>query len=120
MNKKLLNKAIKIAKGLPNQKYKLVAIITDKKGNILSIGKNSFSRSHPTQAYYAEKVGNKHKIFIHSEIDALVKCKGTPYNIYVVRINKKGKCLLAKPCSICEMAIKDSGIKNIYYTEGEK
>ena len=115
----IFQKAIKIAKKLPNQKYKLVAIITDKKGHILSIGKNSFSKSHPTQAYYAEKVGNRHCIFLHSEIDAIIKLKYTdiPNSIYIVRINQKGEPLLSAPCEICQRAIKDVGIKNIYYTE---
>ena len=118
MNNSILQKAISIAQDLPDQKYKLVAIITDKKGKILSIGKNSFSKSHPTMAYYAEKMGNKHRIYLHAELHALIKLNNTcdPYAIYVVRVNNQGEPLLAKPCEICQQAISDSGIQEIYYT----
>jgi len=43
-----------------------------------------------------------------------------PLNIWL--INKKGEPLLAKPCAICMMALKDAGIKeeNINFTTGEQ
>jgi tRNA(Arg) A34 adenosine deaminase TadA len=119
----MLNKAIKIAYINQREKYFLCAIITDKKGNILSVGKNDYYRSHPTQAYYAERCGNGQRIFIHAEIDALTKIPygKKPFSIYIARTSKNGTPLLAKPCPICSEAIKDSGIKeeNIYYTKGE-
>lgn len=114
----IFEKATKIAKKLPDQKYKLVAIITDKRDNILSVGMNSYKKSHPTQAYYSEKVGNGHQIYLHAELDAIIKLKYTdkPYAIHIVRVNNKGETLLAKPCPICKRAIKDVGIKEIYHT----
>lgn len=118
----MLNKAIKIASLCSNKKFSLCAIITDKKGNILSIGQNYFNKSHPTQAYYAEKTGNRNRIFIHAEIDALIRLPYgvEPNTIYIARTNKKGnQTLLAQPCPICQMAIKESGIKNIIYTKGK-
>ena len=122
MNKNdIIQKGIKIASKLPDQKFKLVAIITDKKGRVLSIGKNSFTKTSPRQAYYAEKCGNRHKIYLHAELDAIIKLKYTdnPYAIYIVRINKKNEPVLSKPCKICQQALKDIKIKKIYYT-GEK
>lgn len=120
----MLHKALKLVNSYKKDKYCLCAIITDKKGNILSVGKNDYFRSHPTQAYYAEKCGNKHSIFIHAEIDALTKIPygKKPYAIYIARINKNGEPVIAKPCQICQEAIKDAGIKenNIYYTKGSK
>lgn len=112
----MLNQAIEIAKNLTNRKHRLVAIITDKKDRILSIGVNSYQKTHPKQAYFAEKYGNKNRIYLHAEIDALIKCKHKAHKIYVARINKKGLPLLAKPCQICQQAIKDIGIKKIYHT----
>lgn len=115
---RIINKAIKYLNSRPPQKYKICAIILDKKGHILSKGFNSFSKTSPRQAYYAEKYGNKHKIFIHAELDAICKLKYTdePYSIYIVRVNNQGKTSLAKPCKICAMAIKDAGIKEVYHT----
>jgi deoxycytidylate deaminase len=122
MNKNaILEKAINIAKSLPKQKYKLVATITDKKGRILSWGYNSYSKTSPTQAYYAEKTGYNLRIYLHSEIDAILKLKYTdkPYAIFIVRINHNGEPVFAKPCEICQKAIQDIGIKKIYYTENK-
>jgi len=116
MNEQILQKGIEIARELKRDKYRLVAITTDKRGHILSIGHNSYRKTHPRQAYYAEKIGNVHRIFLHAEMDALIKCKKKPYAIYIIRVNNQGKPLLAKPCKICSMAIKDSGIEEVYHT----
>jgi len=116
MNNKILQKGYDLLKTLPDQKYKLVAIVTDKRDRILSYGCNSYTKSHPQQAYYAEKIGNKFSIFLHAEISALIKCKRKPYSIYIIRVNDKNQPVLAKPCEICMMAIKDMGIENIHYT----
>lgn len=40
-----------------------------------------------------------------------------PYAIYIARANSYGEPVLAKPCEICQMAIKDAKIKEIHYTE---
>lgn len=100
----------------------LTSIIYDKRGRILSIGKNSYVVTHPLQAHYAKKAGQPHKIYLHSEIAALIKCKDLTkaHKIAIFRYNKAGKPMLAKPCPVCEMAIKDAGIKLITYTTGEE
>jgi len=116
---KILNKAIEIASLLEGNKFKLCAIITNRKNNILSIGFNSFVKTSPLQSKYAKKFGQDNKVYNHSEIHAINKLPygSKPYNIYVARVNKQNKALLGKPCIICQEAIKDAGIKNIYYTE---
>ena len=88
----MLNKAIKLAHFNLDWKFRLCAIVTDKKRNILSVGINSYNKTHPTQAYYAEKYGNKDRIFLHAEIDALTKIPygKKPYAIYIARVNKQG------------------------------
>jgi deoxycytidylate deaminase len=115
----MLNFAIQLASQIKSNKYRLCAIITDKKGIPLSIGNNSYTKSHPKQAYYAEKTGNKNRIFLHSELDAIIKLpyNSKPYAIYVARVGKNGQQLLARPCIICQEAIKDIGIRKIYYTK---
>lgn len=118
---KTLKLAIEIVKQSLTKKYNFVAIITDKRNRILSIGKNSYTKTSPLQAHYAKQVNEDDKIYLHAEIDALIRIKeGKPYNIYIARVDKKGIPALAKPCSICQKAIADAGIKNIYYTKDNK
>lgn len=101
-----------------NAKQQITAIIYDKRDRVLSIGQNSYSKSHPVQAEYAAKVGEPYKLFLHAEISALVKCRGKPYKIKIERRDKAGRYKLAKPCAICELAIKESGIKFVEYSIG--
>jgi tRNA(Arg) A34 adenosine deaminase TadA len=114
----MLNKAINIAKQLKNKKQNICAIITDRRGNILSIGTNSYSKSSPFQKMYADKVGEINKIFNHAEIDAIKKLpySSKPYNLFVARIDKKGNSLPCYPCEICLLALRDTKIQNVYHT----
>lgn len=112
----MLNYAINLASQLVDNKYKVSAVITNKKGRIIAVGCNSYSKTHPKQAYYAKKCGCQPKIFLHAEIDALIHCKDKPHTIYIARVNRKGNPLPAKPCPICNMAITDCGIERIITT----
>jgi tRNA(Arg) A34 adenosine deaminase TadA len=116
MKSKFFDLAIKIAKTRCPLRYNFVSVVTDKKDRILSIGLNSFSKTHPTQARLAKLSGQGDKIYLHAEIDALVRCKSKPDSIYVVRLNCKGQIRPAEPCVICRMAIKESNMRNIYHT----
>lgn len=91
------------------------AIITDKKGNILSVGNNSYIKTHPKQKKYNLYI-NPTKIFLHAEIDSLVKCRDEPHTMIICRIGKDGKIRLAKPCKGCYNAIKDVKVKQVYFT----
>ena len=99
-------------------KYKVAAIILDKRGRIISTGTNSYVKTHPIQAKYANKCKSEHKlrIYLHAEISALIKCRGKGHKIFILRIGTDNQDLLAKPCPICELAIKESKIKIIEYT----
>lgn len=99
-------------------KHSVTAIIYDKRGRILSIGQNSYVRTHPLQVKYAKKVGRPDNIYIHAEIHAITKCKNlkAANTIKVFRYNKAGKPVLAKPCDICQSAIGQTPIKTIEHT----
>lgn len=112
----MLDLAIKLARNLEENKYKIACVITDKRGRIISTGQNSYSKSHPRQAYYAKKMGNCKQIFLHSEIDAIIKSNGKGHAIYIARVNNKGNVLPVQPCPICAYAIKDVKIKKVYTT----
>lgn len=100
------------------QTQDITAIIYDKKGRVISIGKNSYVKSHPKQARHACKVGLPEKIFLHAEMDAIIRCKSLlkAHKIFVSRISAKGKYVNAKPCPICQDAIKEAGIQLVEWT----
>lgn len=96
----------------------VTAIIYDRKGRVLSVGQNSYVKTHPVQAKHAKKVGLPDKQFLHAEIAAIVKCKdlSKAYRIFVSRWNSRGEPILAKPCPICASAIKAAGISIVQHT----
>lgn len=98
-------------------KYSIKAICYDKRGRIISIGTNSYSKTHPIQAYFAKKTKEDYKIYLHAEIDAILKAKGKNiHKIHVIRFDKNGNQALAAPCKTCMEAIKAFGVKEISYT----
>lgn len=103
---------------MKKEKQSLIATIWNKKGQPLSVGYNNYTKSHPLQAFFASKVGLKEKIYLHAEIDALIKCKNIKraHKITILRHNKQGKPLLAKPCPVCEEAIKFFKIKEVEWS----
>ena len=99
-------------------RFDITAMIYDKRGRILSIGKNSYFKTHPYQAKCAEQVGLPHKQFLHAEIHAIVKCKqlDKAHKIVVMRFDKQGNARNAKPCPVCQSAIEATGIKIVEHT----
>ena len=101
------------------KRIRIVATIYDKKGRILSVGHNSYTKTHPLMMYYGRRCGCMNQPYLHAEVDAIVKLKGgVPYKILIERYNKNGEPKLAAPCKICQEAIRDTGIKRIEYTVG--
>lgn len=100
------------------QTQDITAIIYDKKGRIISVGKNSYVKTHPKQAHHAARVGRPEKVFLHAEIDAIIRCKdlSRASKILVSRISRKGKYVNAKPCPICQDAIREAGIEQVEWT----
>lgn len=98
--------------------HNLTAIIYDKKGRVLSIGKNSYVKTHPLQKKHAKKVGLEEKEFLHAEVAAIIKCQNLDkaHRIKIFRFNLKGEPVLAKPCPICQSAIKAAGINLVEHT----
>jgi tRNA(Arg) A34 adenosine deaminase TadA len=99
-------------------KQNITAIIYDRKGRIISIGRNSYLKTHPLQAKYARQVGAPDKIFLHAEIEALVKLRdwSKAAKILVTRYSKSGEPILAKPCKVCQHALSLAGITQIEHT----
>jgi deoxycytidylate deaminase len=103
---------------LTRSRFDITAIIYDKRGRVLSIGKNSYFKTHPYQTKCAERVGLPDKQFLHAEIHAIVKCKqlSKAHKIIVMRFDKSGESRNAKPCPVCQSAIEATSIKIIEHT----
>lgn len=92
---------------------------------IISVGFNQLKTSPIQKKYNRYREGefppHIHNDTIHSEIDALNKCSFVDIDwknvtLYVGREDKAGNSKLAKPCPACMQAIRDRGIKKVYYT----
>jgi hypothetical protein len=118
--KNIIEYARKKAISLPYIKgeNRMVSVITDKRGKILSIASNDYKKSSPRMLNYSLAVGEEFKQYWHSECRAISKLPYTskPYKITIVRINKVGNLMLSKPCNICSNIIKNVGIKVIEYS----
>lgn len=99
-------------------RFDITAIIYDKRGKVLSIGKNSYVKTHPLQSHHACKVGLPDKQFLHAEIHAISKCRQLEraHKIVVMRFDKEGEAKNAAPCPVCQSAIAAAGIKFVEHT----
>ena len=101
-----------------NKKQLILAKCFDKKDNLISSAYNSYTKTHPVQKYFATKVHQPFRDKLHAEILAILRAKGKKiYKITVERYNQAGEKLLAKPCPICEEAIRAYGISVVEFTE---
>lgn len=100
------------------KRQELTAIIYDKKGMPLSIGRNNYFKTHTYQAKIAKEVGLPEKEYVHAEIDAILRLRNPEkaYKILVTRFGASGQELTAKPCPVCQRAIELANIKIIEYT----
>jgi len=100
--------------------YRLAAIIVYK-NRIVSYGVPSYKTS-PFQKKYA---ADEHKIHLHAEISAIKNAMRhlslsqlKKSSLYVCRVKDTGWGM-AKPCSGCQRAILEFGIKKVIYSSEE-
>lgn len=100
-------------------KHHIKATCYDKRGRVISTAVNSYSRTHPIQAYFSNKAGKPEAVYLHAEIAALLRCGDRPvYRIEVERYKKDGSPGLAQPCEACLFAIKKWGVCKVTFTIG--
>ena len=95
------------------------------KKQIIGVGYNT-NKTHPIQMKYnkyrdLEWNGIQPKAKLHAELMCLLNIKDlnidfTKVKIFIYREDKNGHLASSKPCNACMRAIKDYGIKDIYYT----
>lgn len=89
-------------------------------GNYVVSNGCSQEKSHTRQHQYDTRMnyhGTRSKL--HAEIDALItsgRVDLTGAEIYVYREDKNGNIANSRPCVSCTQALKDAGVKHIYYT----
>ena len=116
---KMIDRAIEKAREIPKKRgqRRVYCIITDKRGRIVAESSNSYSQTHPYQKKMCHLAGFEDKEFLHAETAAIIKSKGKGCYLYVARVDAKDRVCLAKPCPMCEEAIKLHGnIKKIYHS----
>jgi len=120
--KNRLNKLQDLLEEMPFEPHRMRvgAMTLDNKGRILSIGFNSYTKSHPLM--YTNRYFDGHKIYLHAEVDALVKARNkgvTARYMIIARIGAKGDLKLAKPCIRCMYQLALSELDSVYYTNDQ-
>lgn len=103
---------------MTTKRYNITAIIYDKRGRVLSVGKNSYIKTHPLQAQHAREAGEPHKVFLHAEVHAISRLKDLTraHSMKIFRFLEDGSPALARPCRVCQSAIKAAGIEVVDHT----
>lgn len=111
-----LQLAIQTAKSSPSKK-KIGAVLL-RKNKVITTATNLQHKSHPLQAQLAERVGLKEKIYLHAEINALIKAREDVDTIVVARIGGHfhNELRNSKPCPICRMALEMNNVRRIIYS----
>ena len=130
MDYKYFSKAKQIAQvsDFPKVHIGCIAVYQNR---IIGIGCNT-NKTHPTQKYYNRyriddnDFDNSESLLpkLHAEINCINQLKHLNINfskvkLYIYRIRKDQPFGMARPCPSCMAAIKDLGIKNIYYTTND-
>lgn len=117
---KLISYAIQKACETPYKKgqQRHYAVITNKRGKVLSEGENSYTKTSPKMKRAGERVGLPDKVFWHAECKAIYSLKegAKAYKIVVVRVDSEGNPVHSAPCPLCQALIKEAGIKVVEYT----
>lgn len=94
-------------------------------GNVFGIGCNC-NKTHPMQKKYNKFRKKSDGLLpkLHAEINCINSIKHLNINfskvkLYIYRIRKDQPFGLARPCPSCMAAIKDIGIRDIYYTTND-
>ena len=121
---KYFNKAHQIAT-ISDYKKQHVGCVAVYQGQVIGLGCNC-NKTHPTQKYYNQyrKPSDSMLPKLHAEISCLNQIKHLDINfskvkLYIYRIRKDQPFGMARPCPSCMAAIRDLGVRNIFYTTND-
>lgn len=102
---------------MTKNRHVVVATVRDRRGRVIARRSNNYEKTHPIQAFFAKKAGKPDAVFLHAEIAAVLACGDkTPYSISIERYKRDGTPGLAKPCNICQAALKAWNIQRVTWT----
>lgn len=105
---------------MSKKRYVITASAFDKKGRLLASGCNKYYKSNTWQKELSILAGlSEDRIYIHSEVDCLIKVRNNRKTAHILRIERydsNGQPKNAFPCKSCQIAIKLSGVKLVYFT----
>lgn len=117
-------KKAKSAANLSDYNKEHIGCIAVYRGKVIGVGYNT-NKTNTTQYYYDRfrkiKSDKNYSAKLHAEISCInsIKNMDIKFNkvkLYIYRLKRDGTCGISKPCKACINAIKDLGIKHIYYT----
>ena len=118
------NKAKRISRISTYDRVRIGCIAVYKK-NIIGIGYNQ-AKTNPMQLKYSPYRGIKTvNNYIHAEMACLNQIKNldidfSKVKLFIYREDAQKNIRICKPCGACERAIRDLGIKKVYYTDTNK
>lgn len=105
-----------------------VGCVASYKGNIISVGCNT-NKTHPRQEYYnryrcEDDFDHNCLPKMHAEINCLNAIRHSDIQfskvkLYIYRSRNDRAFGIARPCRSCMAAIRDMGIRHIYYTTND-
>ena len=94
-------------------------------GQVIGLGFNT-NKTHPVQKFYNRYREPSDTMLpkLHAEISCINQIKHLNINfskvkLYIYRIRKDQPFGMARPCPSCMAAIRDLGIRDIYYTTND-
>ena len=94
-------------------------------GQVVGLGCNC-NKTHPAQKYYNRYREQSDSLLpkLHAEINCINQIKHWNINfakikLYIYRIRKDQPFGMSRPCPSCMAAIKDLGIRDVYYTTND-
>ena len=94
-------------------------------GQVIGLGCNT-NKTHPVQKFYNRYREPSDTMLpkLHAEISCINQIKHLNINfskvkLYIYRIRKDQPYGMARPCPSCMAAIRDLGIRDIYYTTND-
>jgi deoxycytidylate deaminase len=121
---KYFNKARQAA-NISNYPRVHVGCVAVYQGQIIAIGCNS-NKTHPAQKYYNQYRKQDDSLLpkLHAEISCLNSIRHLDVNfskvkLYIYRIRNDQPFGMSRPCPSCMTAIKDLGIRDIFYTTND-
>ena len=119
---KYFQKAHQIAT-ISDYKKTHVGCVAVYQGQVIGLGCNC-NKTHPVQKKYNRYRKDLMLPKLHAEISCLNQIKHLNINfskvkLYIYRIRKDQPFGMARPCPSCMAAIRDLGVRNIFYTTND-